>query len=112
MKIQMKSLGTSYIFDVFIIKVTVKVLLKFSGIQWHPGQPDGGKWQNHVGLQPLKQIFNDLSRDTPACVSCEVQRSTTFTLRGICMNSYLETEYIPTNCGGYLGFHGNIISIW
>ena len=76
------------------------------------GQPDGGMWQNFVGIRPLKKSFNDLERSFEACVSCEVERSTVFTLRGLCKNSLLETEFFTTICKGYIGFIGLMTSIW
>ena len=75
-------------------------------MQWSPGQPNGGTWQNYVAIQPLERSFIDLEWDYSACVSCEVRKSTVFTLRGVCKNSYLETKYIPTNCGDSIGFLG------
>ena len=58
------------------------------------------------------KTFNDLESSREICVSCEVKASTEFTLRGVCKNSYLETEYFPSMCMGYMGFVGNMVSIW
>ena len=40
------------------------------------------------------------------------EKSEAFTLRGVCEDSYLETKYFPTICEGYIGFIGDMISIW
>ena len=70
--------------------------------------------QNYVAIRTLSKSFNDLDYTwrSDICVSCEIERSTVFTLRGSCMDSYLETEYFPTICGGHIGFIGNKMSIW
>ena len=71
--------------------------------------------QNYVAIRTLSKSFNDLdytSQTSDICVSCEIKRSTVFTLRGICKDSYLETEYFPTICGGHIGFIGNKMNIW
>ena len=81
-------------------------------IQWKPGKPDGGTGQNCLIIMPLKKWFNDVEQEYDACVSCEVPGSTLFTLRGVCKNSYLDSTYFPTICRGYIGFIGNMISIW
>ena len=81
-------------------------------IQWQPGQPDGGILENFVGFRPPIKTFNDLPNGRKECVSCEISRSTAFTMRGACENSYLETIYFPTICRGYIGFIGNMIFIW
>ena len=60
----------------------------------------------------LKKSFNDLEWKFEACVACEVKKSKSFTLRGVCKHSHLDTEYFPTICNGYIGFIGNSISIW
>ena len=83
-----------------------------NNIQWHPGKPDGGVWQNYVGFMAQTKTFNDLESDREICVSCEIERSTTFTLRGMFKNSFLDTEYVPKICRGYIGFVGDTISIW
>ena len=81
--------------------------------QWTPGQPDGGIQQNYVGIMFPEKTFNDLQNGREACVSCEISRFTSFTMRGACKNSYLEeTIYFPTICRGYIGFIGNMILIW
>ena len=79
---------------------------------WTRGQPDGGSRQNYVGIKARAKSFNDLAWDDGVCVSCEIQRSTVFTLRGACQNSKLESEFYPTICKGYIGFVSNIVSIW
>ena len=81
-------------------------------IKWSPGQPNGGTWQNYVAIQPLERSFIDLEWDYSACVSCEVRKSTVFTLRGVCRNSDLETKYIPKKCGDSIGFLGKNTEIW
>ena len=70
--------------------------------------------QNYMGIRVREKSFNDLDfdGDFEVCVSCEVKRSAVFTLRGTCKHSYLDTEYYPTICGGYIGFIGNTMSIW
>ena len=94
-----------------IIYLYVDVLW-YSEIRWNPGQPDGGKGQSNVGVRPLEKSFNDLEWKFEACVACEVKKSKSFTLRGVCKHSHLDTEYFPTICNGYIGFIGNSISIW
>ena len=86
----------------------------FRDIHWTQGQPDGGKAQNYMGIRVREKSFNDLDfdGDSEVCVACEVERSAVFTLRGTCKYSYLDTEYYPTLCGGYIGFIGNTMSIW
>ena len=84
----------------------------YSDIKWNSGQPDGGSKQSFVGIRVLKKSFNDLNWEYSACVSCKMDKSTAFILRGVCKNSFLDTEYFPTLCGGYIGFIGNMISIW
>ena len=93
----------------FINEITKKTM---KNIQWKPGKPDGGTGQNCLIIMPLKKWFNDVEQEYDACVSCEVPGSTLFTLRGICKNSYLDSTYFPTVCRGYIGFIGNMISIW
>ena len=80
--------------------------------QWTPGQPDGGIQQNYVGIMFPEKTFNDLQNGREVCVSCEISRFTSFTMRGACENSYLETIYFPTICRGYIGFIGNMVLIW
>ena len=84
----------------------------FSGIKWAPGAPGGGRQQNNVGIRPLAKDFTDLGEDTKVCVSCEINKSTVFELRGACEDSFMETEFFPTMCGPYIGFLGNMQSIW
>ena len=79
---------------------------------WTSGYPDGGRQQNVVGFRPKQKEFNDVDMEIEICVSCEIERTTMFTLRGICKNSYLETDYFPSVCGGFVGFVGNMVSIW
>ena len=81
-------------------------------MEWTSDFPDGGRQQNFVGLRPKQREFNDIDLEMEICVSCEIERTTMFTLRGICKNSYLETEYFPSVCGGFVGFVGNMVSIW
>ena len=81
-------------------------------IMWHRAQPAGGRRQNDVGFRPKYKSFNDLIWDYLACVSCEVHRTTKFTMRGVCKWSFLETKYFPTICNEYIGFIGDTISIW
>ena len=81
-------------------------------MEWTSDFPDGGRQQNFVGLRLKQKEFNDVDMEREICVSCEIKRTTLFTLRGICKNSYLETEYFPAVCGGFVGFVGNMVSIW
>ena len=83
-----------------------------SKLHWSPGEPGGGRRQNFVAIRTVKKDYDDLEQDTNVCVSCEIARATVFELRGVLKNSYLETQYFPTMCGGYLGFMGNMLSIW
>ena len=53
-----------------------------------------------------------MDEDFESCVSCEVERSVVFTLRGVCKYSFLDTEYFTTICGGFIGFMAQEISIW
>ena len=91
----------------------IQINYLFSEIQWTPGQPDGERSQNYVVLRTLEKSFNDIHESFKACVSCEVEKSIVFTLRGVCEHSFWDdTEYFTTICGGFIGFFGNDISIW
>ena len=90
----------------------IQINYLFSEIQWTPGQPDGERSQNYVVLRTLEKSFNDIHESFKACVSCEVKRSIEFTLRGVCENSFLDTEYFTIICSGFIGFIGPEISIW
>ena len=105
----MKQLGNYYYVIVLCIKIHKN---NSSDIQWVPAAPDGGRRQNFVALRTRGKDFNDLEYNAKVCVSCDILRSTVFTLRGSCEDSYLELEYFPTICKGYIGFRGNRISIW
>ena len=83
-----------------------------SDIQWGYSSPDGGRLQNFVALRTRGKDFNDLEYSAKVCVSCDILRSTVFTLRGSCEDSYLELQYFPTICKGYIGFRGKRTSIW
>ena len=80
-------------------------------LNWNLGEPNGGRRENYIGIRPQK-TFDDLAWEIEACVSCEVEKSTAFSLRGLCKNSYMENDYFPTSCGGYIGFVGSLILIW
>ena len=80
-------------------------------INWSRSEPNGGRRENYIVIRPQK-TFDDMDWEKEVCVSCEVEKSTKFSLRGVCNNSYFETEYYPTICGGYIGFIGNLIMIW
>ena len=81
-------------------------------IHWARGEPGGGINQNCVAIRPLVKDFDDLEHETQVCVSCEIEYSKQFILRGVPKNSYLETKLFPKMCGGYLGFIGNVLLIW
>ena len=83
-----------------------------SDLRWASGAPDGGRQQNFIALRPQKKEFEDLHPQMKLCVSCVVEQNKIFTLRGICKDSYMETEFFPTMCDGYVGFIGNLLSIW
>ena len=78
---------------------------------WSRAEPNGGRRENYVGIRPVG-TFDDLAWEKEVCVSCQVEKSTAFTLRGMCKSSYLETELFPTICRGYIGFMGNMVTIW
>ena len=63
-------------------------------------------------MRPKSKSFNDLDSEFAICVSCKARKTTKYTMRGACGDSYLETEYFPTTCKGYVGFIGNHMSIW
>ena len=85
-----------------------------SELQWTPGAPNGDRRQNFAVIRSniAVKYFEDLEWDYEVCVSCEIERITLFTLRGVCKHSFLETDYFPTICGGYIGFTGNMVHIW
>ena len=81
-------------------------------IHWAQGEPGGGTSQNFVAIRPLVKDFDDLEHETQVCVSCEIEYSKQFILRGVPKNSFFETKLFPKICGGYIGFIGNVLSIW
>ena len=83
-----------------------------SDINWSRGEPQGGRRENYLVIRQQTKAFDDMDWEKEICVSCEVEKSTKFSLRGVCNSSYFETEYYPTICGGYVGFIGNLILIW
>ena len=81
-------------------------------IHWAQGEPGGGTSQNFVAIRPLVKDFDDLEHETQVCVSCEIEYSKQYILRGVPKNSFFETKLFPKICGGYIGFIGNVLSIW
>ena len=81
-------------------------------INWSRGEPQGGRRENYLVIRQQTKAFDDMDWEKEICVSCEVEKSTKFSLRGVCNSSYFETKYYPTVCGGYVGFIGNLILIW
>ena len=93
----------------FVDELTNETILN---MHWGIGQPNGGSMQNYVGINTHYKSFIDTEWDWDECTSCEVQRSTLFTMRGSSKFSHLEESYFPTICKGYIGFIGNRILIW
>ena len=58
-----------------------------------------------------KKDFEDSDNERSCCVSCTGQKSTIFTMRGACKDSYLETKYYATMIDGYLKFVGSFVDI-
>jgi hypothetical protein len=53
------------------------------------GQPDGGRSENYVALFLRNFGYRDQSDSFQRCVSCNLELSTTFHLRGLCKTSYM-----------------------
>ena len=61
-----------------------------SYLPWNSGNPDGFTKQNNVVLDLVSKEFNDLSGTwTNTCNTCDLPINTTFSLLGICKDTFL-----------------------
>ena len=56
---------------------------------WKTGTPDGGRGQNNIIIDTRKNVYDDKTEAHKACTPCDVPVKTSFTLRGVCKDTYM-----------------------
>ena len=57
-------------------------------LPWREGKPDGGDGENIVVIEVKNKQYNDRGDGRRYCTSCDISKSTEFSLIGVCKNSY------------------------
>jgi hypothetical protein len=84
-------------------------------LPWNGGQPNGGRSQNAVTLMLDNVGYNDRPEREECCVSCDINVTTTFRLRGLCSRSYLgkrifsNYSYLSIADARYVAVHGDVL---
>ena len=59
-----------------------------SYLPWKEGEPNGGNKENYVIIHPKDKSYHDVDKNYPFCTTCDIHKSTVFTLIGVCKDSY------------------------
>ena len=57
-------------------------------LPWREGKPDGGDGENIVVIEVKNKLYNDRGDGRRYCTSCDISKSTEFSIIGVCKNSY------------------------
>ena len=57
-------------------------------VPWAQGGPNGNEEQNNVAVELVSGAYNDVHSSEYHCVVCELNKTTQFTLTGVCKDSY------------------------
>ena len=68
---------------------------EISSFAWGPGQPNGERIENILGLDSRINKFKDKDKELDVCVSCTVPHKVVY-MRGVCKHSYLGMLSCPT----------------
>ena len=69
----------------FISSVTGKLL---EDLEWEENQPNGGVYENNLAINIKSKLYNDLHATFQHCTACDLYKTTTFSLMGVCKDSY------------------------
>ena len=58
-------------------------------LPWMKEQPNGEETQNHVAIQMKSKRWNDLDKTSKECSSCDLYKTLTFSIIGVCKDTYL-----------------------
>ena len=59
---------------------------------WKTGTPDGGRGQNNIIIDTRYNLYDDKTESHIACTPCDVPVQTSFTLRGVCKDTYMSKK--------------------
>ena len=57
-------------------------------LPWREGKPDGGAGENIVVIEVKNKQYNDKGDGRRYCTSCDIPKTTEFSILGVCKNSY------------------------
>ena len=57
-------------------------------LPWREGDPDGDDGINSVVIEFKNKLYNDRDGGRPSCTSCDITKTTEFSIIGVCKNSY------------------------
>ena len=57
-------------------------------LPWSEGKPDGGVGESIAVIEVKNKLYNDKAESRRHCISCDLSKTTEFSLIGVCQNSY------------------------